>query len=314
MWWTFEFHPISHRVLTFTLEMIGKGKVYSKDPVAADAEVLTMETEIVKKWLRSERIKFTKLDNSLFEKFYKVMDSYENPNSNNPWQKNIDEPERRVFWRIEEGQETYSILTDTIMEGPLVNLVATFEQFHILADVFETFFDLQWRRRIGESAGLVYTKQKLPWPLSDRDMCFHLTGVTDLKNKAIVNVSQSLPIGAKYYDSEVPPAAKGLERIDLNLCFNLFQYLGPNKCRHLSIVNTDPKIPIIPTSLVNHVCGKILANNTMNTKQMVETLQDPKNKFHGVLNGIRKPYYAYVEEGVTTNGDCRIFELLKKHG
>ena len=71
MWWSLEYHKITWLVLQFTLEMIKNQKVYSKDPSADGSELLTMDSPIIKKWLNSERVKWTKLDQKLFGDLYK---------------------------------------------------------------------------------------------------------------------------------------------------------------------------------------------------------------------------------------------------
>ena len=73
MWWSLEYHKVTYLVLTFTIEMIKDGKVYNKDPTKDDAELLTMTSPIVKKWLNSERVKYTQLDQKLFNDMYDIL-------------------------------------------------------------------------------------------------------------------------------------------------------------------------------------------------------------------------------------------------
>ena len=136
--------------------MIKLGKVYSKEPDTEGSELLTLDSDIVKRWQKSERVKFSKIDQSLFEKLYEILGSYGQVGGE--WEKSKDEENERVFWRVEPGSETYTMLTDNIIEGSVVGLIAQFENFNILSECFETFYDLEWRRRIGDNTGLIYTK------------------------------------------------------------------------------------------------------------------------------------------------------------
>ena len=73
MWWSLEYHKITWLIYQFGIEMIKNEKVYNKDPAAEGAKVLTMDAPLVKKWLNSERIKWTKMDQKLFDNLYQQL-------------------------------------------------------------------------------------------------------------------------------------------------------------------------------------------------------------------------------------------------
>ncbi len=68
----------------------------------------------------------------------------------------------------------------------------------------------------------MYGKQAMPWPLAHRDLCFHVTGVQDYKNKGFISVSKSKEEGDSYMGVEVPEIPDGLARIEVKMGFNFF--------------------------------------------------------------------------------------------
>ena len=108
----------------------------------------------------------------------------------------------------------------------------------------------------GEANSLVYMETAFPWPFKDRDMVFHYAGVADYTNHAFLTVSKSLRPGTNYFGTVVPGAKNGNERMDFKHMFNYFQYLGPNKTRFIQILNVDPKIKILPKSLLESLTKK----------------------------------------------------------
>lgn len=43
-----------------------------------------------------------------------------------------------------------------------------------------------------------------PWPLSDRELIVHVTGVLDYKNKALLVLSRYKDVGTTYFDYVTP--------------------------------------------------------------------------------------------------------------
>ena len=76
--------------------------------------------------------------------------------------------------------------------------------------------------------------------MAHRDLCFHVTGVQDYKNRGFISVSKSKEEGEKYMGVGVPAIPEGFGRIEVKMGYNFFQYLGPNKTRHISLWNTNP--------------------------------------------------------------------------
>jgi hypothetical protein len=221
LFWSLENHQICYLVLKFAKQMLQDGKIFNKSPSAEGAAALTMESEIIKRWMASERVRWTFGDQELWRQFNLVLEDYEK-GADSKYTRCVDLPERRVIWAREGTSPIFLVGADNIINTPFKNALATHDQAQILDAMFPHFYDTKWHRRIGDLSGLLYAKQKMPWPLADRDMCFTITMIIDHVNHALLAVSKSLPAGAKYYDVTVPEVPEGLERIDFTMCFNYF--------------------------------------------------------------------------------------------
>lgn len=113
--------------------------------------------------------------------------------------------------------------------------------------------NVHFLKKRGECNGLVYMVQKFPWPFKNRDLTFHYSGVGDYTNHAMIAVSQSLAEGQDYFGTIVPPPKGKNVRMEFIHMYNYFQYLGPNKCRHIQIMNVDPKIRLLPTKILDQL-------------------------------------------------------------
>jgi hypothetical protein len=109
--------------------------------------------------------------------------------SNSSWIKSKDEPTKRVYYRREENLPAYTMLSDTILDANICHIVACFEQTDIMVDMYKAFTELKWLVRRGEANGLLYARQSMPFPLKDRDLCFHISGVGDPLNKGMITIS-----------------------------------------------------------------------------------------------------------------------------
>ena len=55
-----------------------------------------------------------------------------------------------------------------------------------------------------------------------------------------------------------PEDASGMPRLDMNKGYHFFQYLGPNKTRHVQIMNIDPKLDYMPKTFMDYMMNIIL--------------------------------------------------------
>ena len=112
-------HPINHRLLVFLKEMLPKQLV--KDH---QGNVLEAKSPAVADFLATEEAKFTELDQELFVYLYDQLEILEDLDSNTEsadgdgsnWVKCTDEPDKRVFYKQENGYAYGSVITDNIIE------------------------------------------------------------------------------------------------------------------------------------------------------------------------------------------------------
>jgi len=122
----------------------------------------------------------------------------------------------------------------------MAQVIACYDNFDILTQLQPDFKNLEWKAKVTDTKGLLYGHQAMPWPMAARELMVSCTGFVDQENKAFISVSETIYPGEKYFDYTVEPVAEGLVALKCKMGYNFFQYLGPNKTRHLAIWNTDP--------------------------------------------------------------------------
>jgi len=66
----------------------------------------------------------------MWDHMYEWFSEIESPTTN--WNKEVDESNRRVFWRKDEGLASMTFLTDVIMDTCMTNLLCCFEDETVL--------------------------------------------------------------------------------------------------------------------------------------------------------------------------------------
>ena len=244
-----------------------------------DGNTLSKDTKQVSEWLQSEEVKYTILDQELFEYLYDQICDLDNlDKEGQDWVKYYDEPDKRVFYKQEDGYIYGSVLTDCIVEASLTHTLCCYDNLEVLDKLMPEFYDLEWMKKVTDTKGMMYGKQAFPWPLAHRDLCFHVTGVQDYKNRGFISVSKSKEEGEQYMGVGVPAVPDGFGRIEVKMGYNFFQYLGPNKTRHISLWNTNPQIDYMPTFFMNYMMTSVLYANMTNLQKFAKNLMDPSNE------------------------------------
>lgn len=175
--------------------------------------------------------------------------------------------------------------------------IACYDNMEVMAILMPEYHDVDFKIKVTDQKGLLYGKQKFPWPLWNRDMAMTMTGMMDQKNHALISVSKSIDIGEKYFDYtvEAPKEEEQLVRMEVKRGYNFFQYLGPNKTRHVAIWNTDPKMEYVPTALLNFMMSNVLYTNMSNLQKLAQSLKDPEASKEIYKYYERKlPYYNSI--------------------
>lgn len=96
-----------------------------------------------------------------------------------------------MFYKYEEGTTYCTVVTDCVIDAGLDHTISTYDNIEILKKIMPDFYDLEFVSRVSDSKKLMYGKQRLPWPMYHRDMCFYYTGVCDFENRAVLCVQKS---------------------------------------------------------------------------------------------------------------------------
>jgi hypothetical protein len=158
------------------------------------------------------------------------------------WTTYYDEPTRKVKYKYEDGLTLVSVMSEAIIEAPMINLIALFCEVDLFHTWFPNVTSCTIVKEITPIRGLYSVKQSMPWPIWPRDMIFQACGMFDRKNKGVLSVCKSAPEGGKYFECPVPDTAQGHVRIDIKRGYHYFQRINDNKTRYVTIFNTDPQL------------------------------------------------------------------------
>lgn len=152
--WFFEdMHQIYSQILKHAIEMMKKGLVTD-----ADGNTLTEDSEAWKKYMGSEEVKYTTLDEELFSYLYDQLCFLDDEEAMSGWIKYYDEPDKRVFYKEEEGNPYGSVITDCVVDAPFTHTLACYDNLEILHTLMPEFYDLAWLRKITDTKGCMYGK------------------------------------------------------------------------------------------------------------------------------------------------------------
>ena len=196
-----------------------------------------------------------------------------------------------------------STITDNVIAAPMDKVIGCYDNVEVLGKVLPDFYDVQWKGKVTDTKGILLGKQKFPWPMYPRDMAMTVTGAPDYKNHALLSVSQSVNPGEKFFDYEIQEPEEGFVRLHAHGGYNYFQYLGPNKTRHITIWNTDPKIDYLPTALLNNAMTVVLYGLMTNLEKYSIAIsdqdkQDEDTKEFRMYFNRKIPYYNLFMERI----------------
>lgn len=128
------------------------------------------------------------------------------------------------------------------------------------------------------------------WP---REMIFSTTGMFDKKHNAALSIIRSIDEGQLYFNEPAPKTKEGHIRLDIKRGYHYFQYINDNKTRYVTILNTDPKLEMIPSWLINYMMTKVCY-------QMLAIVQDKAKKVESTIYAERirnRPgFYGKMDE------------------
>jgi hypothetical protein len=109
-----------------------------------DGNTLNKNSESVKEFLATEEVKYTLLDQELFEYLYDQICYLHKTDEqeDDKWIKYYDEPDKRVFYKQEDGFVYGSILTDCIIEASMTHALCCYDNLEVLDKLMPEFYDL----------------------------------------------------------------------------------------------------------------------------------------------------------------------------
>lgn len=146
-----DYHQIYDQILKHFLEMLENGLVTDKD-----GNTLSKDSQVVKDWLATEEVQYTILDQELFEYLYDQICTLDQEGQD--WTKYYDEPDKRVFYKQEDGYMYGSVLTDCIVEASLMHTLCCYDNLEVLDKLMPEFYDLEWKKKVTDVKGMMYGK------------------------------------------------------------------------------------------------------------------------------------------------------------
>ncbi|CAM9353922.1 unnamed protein product [Phaeothamnion confervicola] len=159
----------------------------------------------------------------------------------------------RVYHRETLGSPIHGIMCEAVMDAPLEAVLVLLNEIDLFG---------QWLPFIGGSRQLSRTTPMqrsawvsvwLPYPVWHRDVCLAARAFDCLdEDNCVVLVLRSC-----VDEPAAPQPAKGTLRMDVD--FGVLQLipLGPKRTRVRALGHTDPKMAIVPATLINWIATKV---------------------------------------------------------
>lgn len=178
--------------------------------------------------------------------------------SKDGWTLSYDGAQSKVWYRAEAGTASHSMLVEGEIEAPLLNLAALMYEADLYPDLLWFVLSssvLEDHARVRRSAHFTLYA---PWPLYDREVAVYGYAVDglDADDHCVLVLSRSLRPSDNV--TVPPPAArrtlstKGTPvRADVHLAGYELTPQSPARTRVRAVFNVDPKLPFVPTALIN---------------------------------------------------------------
>lgn len=107
------------------------------------------------------------------------------------WTPYVESPDTNVKYKQEEGCTLISILSECIVEAPLINVLCLFAEIDVFQDWMPDMTEAVNLKPVTDFRGLYRCRQAMPWPIWPRDMIISVTGMFDKEKKAVLIVIRS---------------------------------------------------------------------------------------------------------------------------
>jgi hypothetical protein len=72
--------------------------------------------------------------------------------------KYYDYPDKRLFYKKEDGKALGTVITDSVTESTIPQLIACWDNMEILRTLIPEFYDLEWKKKVTDLKGTMYGK------------------------------------------------------------------------------------------------------------------------------------------------------------
>ena len=143
----------------------------------------------------------------------------------------------------------FMMRAEMILKHPIFPVLALFSECQLLSEWVPILHGARVLGTPSKFRRVIQYFFKLPWPVNDRDMIVSAVGIPIPENNSALILLRSINAG-NYLDISIPEA----ETVRMNLsvgCLNV-NYISPNETQISLIARCDPKLALIPQSLVNY--------------------------------------------------------------
>lgn len=193
----------------------------------------------------------------------------------NQWQEVKNSNGIRVFTRPTEGSPLDEFKGITTVESPLEVIVEVIRDVEAQPEWMADCIAAKIIKKFNENDMLVYSMNRAPWPVSNRDVVVRSKGTADLANGKVSIIFTSLK------DSTVPVRPGVVRMTDLLGQWHL-KKITPSKTEVVFIIRANPA-GNIPASIANMTSREIPYRTLQNLKKMVK-----KDKY---INIAREKYH-----------------------
>ncbi len=109
----------------------------------------------------------------MFDYFFKIL------KDDSDWISYYDEPIRKIKYKYEDGLNLVTCLSETIIEAPLLHVLALFGEVDLFKDWFPNVTECKIVHKVTNYRGMYACQQSMPWGMWPRDMIFSGTGMLD---------------------------------------------------------------------------------------------------------------------------------------
>jgi len=297
-----EFEWLLHRVITLSEEerffLSKKWLLYAQNLIhRCEKERKAKDVELMK--MAYYKIIGSKFEEELDKRIEEVKIFMEDLNSSS-WKIEKETKLMKAYYKKETNNPIHSVKLEGIINSSVLNVLAVLYEVDLYSNWWPLSKDVRELKKFSKFKKIIYLVVDLPWPLWNRDCCLMSYGVDNLEDNHIFAMFRSCtPEEEKLVQV---PKTEHTVRSEWQVGGILITPISENQTKVSILVNTDPKVNFIPSSVLN-LFTKIL------TPRMFERLKNTSESVPGseYENRMRNKPYVYQEarERLAAYFQCR---------